>query len=112
MIVAIALQNIPEGTSVAIPMRPPGSRPWQQFWAAVGTSAPQPVGAVVAFLAVEQVGALLPISFGFAAGAMLALVLVELLPDAVSAGGWPRSAAGVVAGAALMLGLSVALGVG
>ena len=60
VIVAIALQNIPEGTSVAIPMQRAGFTPWQQFWAAVGTSAPQPIGAVIAFLAVEQVGALLP----------------------------------------------------
>ena len=87
VIVAIALQNIPEGTSVAIPMQRAGFTPSQQFRAAVGTSAPQPVGAVVAFLAVEQVEGLLPVSFGFAAGAMLALVVIELLPDAVSPGG-------------------------
>ena len=43
---------------------------------------------------------------------MLALVVIELLPDAVSSGGWRRSAAGVAAGAALMLALSLALGVG
>ena len=36
--------DIPEGTSVAIPMEAAGFRPWQQFWAVVGTSAPQPVG--------------------------------------------------------------------
>ena len=47
----------------------------QQFWAAVLTSAPQPVGAVIAYLAVEEINGLLPFSFAFAAGAMLALVV-------------------------------------
>ena len=43
VILAIALQNVPEGTSVAIPMEAAGFQPRQQFWAAVLTSAPQPV---------------------------------------------------------------------
>ena len=46
VILAIGLQNIPEGTSVAIPMEAAGFPPRQQFWAAVLTSAPQPVGAL------------------------------------------------------------------
>ena len=53
VILAIALQNVPEGTSVAIPMREAGFTAAQQFWAAVATSAPQPVGAVIAFALVE-----------------------------------------------------------
>ncbi|HEY7455235.1 MAG TPA: ZIP family metal transporter [Thermoleophilaceae bacterium] len=108
---AIALQNVPEGTSVAIPMESAGFSGAQQFWAAVLTSAPQPLGAVVAYLAVEQIDGLLPFSFAFAAGAMLALVVVELVPEAYSRGGRPLAAAGTVAGAALMLALSVVLGV-
>jgi ZIP family zinc transporter len=109
VILAIAIQNIPEGTSVAIPMEASGFGRSQQFWAAVGTSAPQPVGALIAFVAVEQVTALLPFSFAFAAGAMLALVAAELAPPAV-AGGW-RGIAGLVGGGALMLGLSALLNV-
>jgi ZIP family zinc transporter len=111
VIVAIALQNIPEGTSVAIPMEEAGFRPATQFWAAVATSAPQPVGAVIAFGAVEQVGALLPISFAFAGGAMLALVAGEVLPSAYRGKGLAGPSFGLLAGAALMLGLSLALGV-
>jgi ZIP family zinc transporter len=83
----------------------------RQFWAAVATSAPQPVGAIVAFLAVEQVQSLLPFSFAFAAGAMLALIVVELLPDAYSDRARLGPTAGIVAGAALMLVLSALLGV-
>jgi len=108
---AIALQNVPEGTSVAIPMEDAGFGPAQQFWAAVLTSAPQPFGAVFAYLAVEQIDGLLPFSFAFAAGAMLALVIVELLPTAFAPGGRAMAAAGAVAGAALMLTLAAVLGV-
>jgi ZIP family zinc transporter len=111
VILAIAIQNIPEGTSVAIPMAAAGFSRTRQFWAAVGTSAPQPGGALAAYLLVEQVQVLLPLSFAFAAGAMPALIAVELLPSAYAGsdrlgaewrnGTWP----------AVMLGLSFALGV-
>ncbi len=111
VILAIAIQNIPEGTSVAIPMAAAGFSRTRQFWAAVGTSAPQPVGALVAFLLVEQVQALLPLSFAFAAGAMLALIAVELLPRAYSGSARVGPSAGIALGAAVMLGLSAAIGV-
>jgi ZIP family zinc transporter len=112
VILAIGLQNVPEGTSVAIPMESAGFGRAQQFWAAVLTSAPQPLGAVAAYLAVEQIAALLPFSFAFAAGAMLSLVAVELAPQAFARGGRPAATAGTLAGAALMLALALTLGVG
>ena len=111
VILAIGAQNVPEGTSVAIPLAAAGYSRGRQFWAAVGTSAPQPVGAVIAYLLVEEIEGLLPISFAFAAGAMLALVALELAPPALKSG-QPRSAlAGTAVGAAVMLGLSALLGV-
>ncbi len=110
VIVAIAVQNIPEGTSVAIPMAAAGYSAWRQFWAAVLTSAPQPVGAVIAYLLVEEISSLLPISFGFAGGAMLALVFVELVPQAVTQS-VRQTLVGAGLGAALMLALSALLGV-
>jgi ZIP family zinc transporter len=110
VILAIGLQNIPEGTSVAIPMSEAGFSRRQQFWAAVLTSAPQPVGAAVAFLLVETIQGLLAVSFAFAAGAMLALVASDLLPRTIRARGW-RGPLGAVTGAAIMLALSAALGV-
>jgi ZIP family zinc transporter len=110
VILAIALQNIPEGTSVAIPMSEVGFSRTQMFWTAVLTSAPQPLGAGIAFVLVETVRSLLPISFAFAAGAMLALVVADLLPRSLSPIGW-RGPLGLAAGAIVMLGLSEALGV-
>lgn len=111
VILAIAIQNIPEGTSVAIPMAAAGFSRTRQFWAAVGTSAPQPVGALVAFLLVEQIQSLLPFSFAFAAGAMLALIVVELLPKAYAGPALLGPSGGVMLGGTVMLGLSFVLGV-
>ena len=111
VILAIALQNIPEGTSVAIPMEAAGFQPRQQFWAAVLTSAPQPIGAILAYLLVQEVEGLLPFSFAFAAGAMLCLVVVELAPEAFRRGSRRLSLAGTAVGALLMLTLAALLGV-
>ncbi|HEX6116719.1 MAG TPA: ZIP family metal transporter [Solirubrobacterales bacterium] len=110
VVVAIAIQNIPEGTSVAIPMQASGDSTARQFWAATATSIPQPIGAAIAFVLVEEITSLLPVSFGFAAGAMLALVAVELVPQ-----GWRDdrrlTGVGTFVGAAAMLGFSSLLGV-
>jgi zinc transporter, ZIP family len=111
VILAIGLQNVPEGTSVAIPMAEAEFGRAEQFWAAVLTSAPQPVGAVLAFLVVEQVRGLLPASFAFAAGAMLALVAFELMPQAFGRARWVRAGAGSLAGAAAMIALAALAGV-
>lgn len=111
VILAIAAQNVPEGTAMAIPMAEAGESRARQFWVAVLTSAPQPVGAVLAYLLVDQVESLLPASFAFAAGAMLALVGRELVPQAFTRSGWRGAAVGAGAGAALLLALSAVLGV-
>jgi ZIP family zinc transporter len=111
VIVAIAIQNVPEGTSVAIPMEVAGFSRARQFWAAVGTSAPQPIGAVIAYLAVAEVTALLPFSFAFAAGAMLSLIAAEMLPQAFGQARRLGPGLGLLIGAAVMLGLDLLLGV-
>jgi ZIP family zinc transporter len=111
VILAIALQNIPEGTSIALPMEMAGFSRSRQFWAAVLTSAPQPIGAVAAFLVVEQVRGLLPASFGFAAGAMLALVAIELVPQALGGKRIVGATGGALAGAGAMLALAAVVGV-
>jgi ZIP family zinc transporter len=109
VVIAIAIQNIPEGTSVAIPLARMGVSPARQFWAAVVSSLPQPVGAVIAYEAVQEVSSLLPLSFGFAAGAMGAVVVFQLLPDAREQASRP-ALVGTGAGIAAMLALSFALG--
>ncbi|HEX6738524.1 MAG TPA: ZIP family metal transporter [Vicinamibacteria bacterium] len=111
VLAAIALQNVPEGTAVAIPMASAGFGKGQQFWAAVLTSVPQPIGAPLAYLLVERVAPLLPVSLAFAAGAMLAVVVAELVPEAFTRATWRGATGGALVGAALMLALSAALGV-
>jgi ZIP family zinc transporter len=111
VVLAIAVQNVPEGTVTAIPLAAAGAGPARQFWAAVGTSLPQPVGAVIAYVLVEQVEALLPVSLAFAAGAMLSLVLVDIVPDAWRSGERLRATAGAVAGAVVMIAFAVLLDV-
>jgi ZIP family zinc transporter len=112
IVVAIAIHNIPEGTVTAIPLYDTGASKARQFWVATATSIPQPIGAVLALLAVEQVDGLVAPSFGFAAGAMLALVVTDLLPEAVGRPGDRRAGgAGLAGGSLLMVALAVALDV-
>ncbi|WDT93553.1 ZIP family metal transporter [Thermoleophilum album] len=108
---AIALQNVPEGTTVALPLAAAGAGRGRQFWAATASSLPQPPGAAIAYLAVEQVQALLPLSLAFAGGAMAALVVVEMTPRAFVRGLDPLAVAGFALGASVMLALTAVLGV-
>lgn len=110
VVIAIAIQNIPEGTSVAIPLAANGASANRQFWMGVASSVPQPIGAVFAYLLVREISALLPVSFGFAAGAMLALVVVELLPESWR-GNRRQSSLGLLVSIPAMVMLSLALGV-
>ncbi len=84
--VAISIQNIPEGLAVAIPLKTFGVPNWQLFGWAVFSSIPQPLGAGVAYVFVIQARDFLPYGFGFAAGAMIYLVIHDIFPDALSAG--------------------------
>ena len=71
---------------------------------------PLPIGAVIAYLLVQEISALLPVSFGFAAGAMLALTLVEILPESWR-GGRRQCSLGLLVSIPAMVLLSLALGV-
>jgi zinc transporter ZupT len=79
---AVAVHNIPEGLAVSAVMRPQGASIVSCMWWSFVSSVPQPLAAVPAFLFVERSTAALPYGLGFAAGAMVFMVLVELLPEA------------------------------
>jgi zinc transporter ZupT len=85
--VAIAVHNIPEGVAISAVMRPQGVSVARCAGWSVVSSLPQPLMAVPAFLFVEAVRPALPWGLGFAAGAMVFMVLVELLPEAFHEGG-------------------------
>jgi ZIP family zinc transporter len=109
---AIAIQNVPEGTAAAIPMRDASVSLPRAFWAATLTSAPQPPGALIAFGLVEATRSLLGPSFGFAAGAMLALVVVEVVPAALSSAKPASAVRAAVVSGVLMVVLGSVLEVG
>ena len=110
VVLAIALQNVPEGTAIAIPMDGAGYPVRRQVWAAIASSLPQPVGAVGAYVLVEEVRSVLPLSLAFAGGAMLAVVVIELVPEALTCNR-VGAAIGTLAGGLAMLALSLALGI-
>jgi ZIP family zinc transporter len=109
MTVAISIHNVPEGTAIAIPMRAMGLSKWRMVGAAVFSSLPQPIGAVIAFVFVTWAREFLPFGFGFAAGAMVYLVATEFIPEALDtgadlpAGGRRELLVGLLAGVAAML---------
>lgn len=84
--VAIAIHNIPEGVAITAVLRPRGVSVTKCAGWSVVSSLPQPLMAVPAFLFVEAFQPALPWGLGFAAGAMLFMVLVELLPEAFHQG--------------------------
>nr|WP_225871831.1 ZIP family metal transporter [Halosegnis rubeus] len=86
MTVAISVHNIPEGVAISIPLREMGVSPWRMVGWSIFSSLPQPLGAVLAFAFVRVAAPLLPVGFGFAAGAMVALVVVEFVPEALETG--------------------------
>ncbi len=81
--VAIGIHNIPEGLAVAIPIRSAGASIKKCFIAAFFTSLPQPIAAIPAVIASWFFQPLMPILMGFAAGAMIFLILLELIPHAL-----------------------------
>ncbi|MBI3129708.1 MAG: ZIP family metal transporter [Candidatus Tectomicrobia bacterium] len=80
--IAIAVHNIPEGLAISAVMRPKGASVLSCALWSVFSSLPQPLMAVPAFLFVEAFRPVLPYGLGFAAGAMVFMVFLELLPEA------------------------------
>jgi ZIP family zinc transporter len=83
---AIAVHNIPEGLAISAVLRPRGASLAACAGWSIVSSLPQPLLAVPSFLFVASFQSLLPYGIGFAAGAMVFMVLVELLPDAFETG--------------------------
>ena len=112
MVLAISIQNVPEGLAIAIPLRSFAVSNWRMVGWAVFSSLPQPIGAVIAFAFVRIARAFVPYGFGFAASAMIYLVFTELLPEGLEYGeelptnGYPALALGLLAGFGVMIPLT------
>lgn len=106
----IAVQNFPEGAIISMPLRAEGESKGKAFLGGVFSDAVEPIGAVLTLLAAQLVIPLLPYFLSFAAGAMLYVVVEELIPE-MSQG--KHSNIGTIffaAGFGIMMVLDVALG--
>lgn len=108
--IGIAIQNFPEGAIISLPLRSEGNSRWKSFLLGTLSGIVEPIGAIAAILLAGIVTPILPYMLAFAAGAMIYVVVEELIPEA-SAG--EHSNLGTIAfavGFALMMVLDVALG--
>ena len=110
LVIGIAIQNFPEGAIVSMPLLAEGMPKAKTFWMGVLSGAVEPLAAVLTILAASAVVPVLPYLLAFAAGAMMYVVVEELIPE-MSEG--VHSNAGTIAfslGFVLMMILDVALG--
>ena len=77
----IAIQNFPEGAIISMPLRAEGESKGRAFWGGVLSGVVEPIGAVLTILAAQLVIPALPYFLSFAAGAMLYVVVEELIPE-------------------------------
>jgi ZIP family zinc transporter len=107
---AIAIQNVPEGFAAAAPLLETGTSRRRAAGVAAMTGLVEPPAALAAYGALEAASALLPIGLGFAAGAMLYVIVDELIPES-HVGGFEREASlALLVGFAVMMTLDNAFG--
>jgi ZIP family zinc transporter len=108
--VGIGLQNFPEGVAVAMPLRREGISRLRCFWYGQLSAVVEPVAALLGAAAVLVVRPLLPYALAFAAGAMIYVVVEELIPEAQQGGRTDLATSATVVGFTVMMVLDVALG--
>jgi len=106
----IGLQNFPEGMAVAMPLRREKLSPLRAFWYGQLSGIVEPVAGVVGAAAVILARPILPYAFGFAAGAMIFVVVEEVVPESQRSGDSDLPTVGAVFGFVVMMILDVALG--
>lgn len=108
--VGIAIQNFPEGAIISMPLRSAGASRRKAFLYGVLSGVVEPVGSVITILLASHVVPVLPYLLAFAAGAMIYVVVEELIPESQSGEHTNIGTVGVAIGFALMMVLDVALG--
>lgn len=108
--IGIGIQNFPEGLAVSAPLRRENFSPFKSFFFGQLSAIVEPMGAVLGAAAVVSMQHLLPYALSFAAGAMIYVVIEELIPEAQQGESTDISTWGAMLGFAVMMILDVALG--
>lgn len=108
--IGIGLQNFPEGTAVAVPLRREGMSRRKAFWYGQLSGVVEPVFGVIGALAVLSMQEILPYALSFAAGAMIFVVVEELIPESQHSGNTDLATLATLLGFSVMMTLDVALG--
>ena len=110
--IGIGIQNFPEGAAVSIPLRREGLSRWKSFLYGQASGIVEPIAGVLGALLVTSMKPILPYALAFAAGAMIYVVVEELIPESQSGGhsATHLSTFGCIIGFVIMMILDVALG--
>lgn len=108
--IGIGIQNFPEGTAVSMPLRREGLSVGKSFWYGQLSGIVEPISAVIGAAAVLMVQPILPYALAFAAGAMIYVVVEELIPESQLRGNADIATLGTMIGFCVMMVLDVALG--
>jgi ZIP family zinc transporter len=108
--IGIAIQNFPEGLAVSMPMRRQGASKFKSFWYGQMSAIVEPMAAVVGALAVTFFTPILPYALAFAAGAMIFVVVEEVIPETQRDKYTDIATLGFIGGFIIMMTLDVALG--
>ena len=108
--IGIGIQNFPEGFAVAMPLRRAGASRFKSFWYGQLSAIVEPVAGVIGAVAVVYMEPLLPFALAFAAGAMIFVVVEEVIPETQRDKYTDLSVLGFIGGFTVMMILDVALG--
>ena len=108
--IGIGIQNFPEGLAVSLPLRREGMSRLKSFWYGQLSAIVEPIAGVIGAAAVIVAQPILPYALAFAAGAMIFVVIEELVPESQRGGNADLATAGAMIGFAVMMVLDVAFG--
>ena len=108
--IGIGIQNFPEGFAVAMPLRRIGMSRWKSFWYGQLSAIVEPVAGVIGAVAVIYMQPILPFALAFAAGAMIYVVVEEVIPETQRDKYTDIAVLGFIGGFLVMMILDVALG--
>ncbi len=108
--IGIGIQNFPEGAAVSVPLRREGISAGRSFWYGQLSGMVEPVAGVAGAALVLAAQPILPYALAFAAGAMIFVVVEEVIPESQTKGHSDYATMGAILGFAVMMTLDVALG--